>query len=77
MPNLKQESTAIHLVQSSSYNTQCSICLVKYLTKCLNVNTNKALSELWHCPYCVQIIFSYNHFYDDDLYSAVIEDIHA
>ena len=47
---------------------------MKCHTKCINVNKNEALSELWYCPYCVQSIFSYNHFGDyDDFYSAVIE----
>ena len=47
---------------------------MKCHTKCINVNKNEALSELWYCPYCVQTIFPYNHFDDDDdFYSAVIE----
>ena len=32
------------------------------------------MCELWYCPYCVQAIFPFNHFDDDDdFYSAVIE----
>ena len=49
---------------------------MKCHTKCINVNKNEALSELWYCPYCVQTIFPYNHFDDDDaddIYSAVLE----
>ena len=48
---------------------------MKYHTKCINLNKYEALTEFWYCPYCVQIIFPYNHFDDDDddIYSAVIE----
>ena len=61
-------------VQSFSHNKQCSNCLVKYHTKCINLNKDEALTEFWYCPYCVQTIFPYNHFDDDDdFYSAVIE----
>ena len=61
-------------VQSFSYNIQCSKCLLKCHNKCINVNKNEALSELWYCPYCVPTIFPYNHFDDDDDFdSAVIE----
>ena len=61
-------------VQSFSYNIECSNCLVKYHTKCINENSSEVFCELWYCPYCVQAIFPYNHFDDDDdFYSAVIE----
>ena len=61
-------------VQSFSHNKQCSKCLVKYHTKCINLNKDEALTEFWYCRYCVQTIFPYNHFDDDDdFYSAVIE----
>ena len=53
---------------------QCKNCLINYHKKCINVDKTEVLSELWYCPYCVQVIFPYNHFDDDDdFYSAVIE----
>ena len=61
-------------VQSFSYNIECSNCLIKYHTKCINENRSEVFCELWYCPYCVQAIFPYNHFDDDDdFYPAVIE----
>ena len=61
-------------VQSFSHNKQCSNCLAKYHTKCINWNKDRALTEFWYCPYCVQTNFPYKHFDDDiDFFSAVIE----
>ena len=61
-------------VQSFSHTMQCKNCLINYHTKCINVDKPEVLSELWYCPYCVQVIFPYNHFDDDDdFYSTVIE----
>ena len=61
-------------VQSFSHTMQCKNCLINYHKKCINVDKTEVLSELWYCPYCVQVIFPYNHFDDDDdFYSAVIE----
>ena len=45
---------------------QCKNCLINYHTKCINVDKTEVLCELWYCPYCVQVIFPYNHFDDDD-----------
>ena len=53
-------------LQSSSHTIQCRNCLVKYHSKCVNVNKSGVLCELWCCPYCAQAIFPYNHFDDDD-----------
>ena len=40
----------------------------------MNLNKDEALTEFWYCPYCVQTIFPYNHFDDDDdFYSTVID----
>ena len=60
-------------VQSFSHTIQCRNCLVKYHSKCVNVNKTEVLCELWYCRYCSQAIFPYNHFDDDDFHSAVIE----
>ena len=61
-------------VQSFSHTIQCRNCLVKYHSKCVNVNKTEVLYELWYCRYCSQAIFPYNHFDDDDgFHSAVIE----
>ena len=56
----------IKKVQSFSYTIQCKNCSVKHHTKCININETEVLCELWYCPYCVQAIFPFNHFDDDD-----------
>ena len=61
-------------VQSFSHTIQCRNCLVKYHSKCVNVNKTEVLYELWYCRYRSQAIFPHNHFDDDDdFHSAVIE----
>ena len=61
-------------VQSFNHTIQCKNCLEKHHTKCININETEVMCELWYCPYCVQAIFPFNHFDDDDyFYSAVIE----
>ena len=45
------------MVQSSGHTIQCKNRLIKYQTKCINVNKTEVLRGLWYCPYCVQAIF--------------------
>ena len=44
----------------------CQNCQVKHHLTCINIKKDEIISDMWYCPGCVQGIFAYNHFDDDD-----------
>ena len=45
------------MVQSFSHTIKCKNRLIKYQTKCINVNKTEVPRGLWYCPYCFLAIF--------------------
>ena len=63
-------------MQSFSYFIQCQNCQVKHHLTCINIKKDEIISDIWYCPGCVQGIFAYNHFDDDDdFYCAIIQGV--
>ena len=63
-------------VQSFSYSIDCKTCFVKYHIKCVNINRDDVIDNFWYCPHCVQEIFPFNHFdNDEDFYSTIMEGV--
>ena len=60
-------------VQSFRYSIDCKTCFVKHHIKCVNINRDDVIDNFWVCPYCVQVIFPFNHINNDkDFYSTII-----
>ena len=62
-------------VQSFCIHIKCTVCLVMFHAKCVNMTKNEIqYYELWYCPLCIQDTLPFNHFdEDDDFKSALLE----
>ena len=63
--------------KSFSMQIKCTICHDKYHMKCLSLNRSDTCeTDMWYCPPCLQSIFVYNHYDEDqDFFAAVLEGI--
>ena len=70
-------NTCFKKIQSFSIQIKCTICHDKYHMKCLSLNRSDICeTEMWYCPPCLQSIFVYNHYDEDqDFFAAVLEGI--
>ena len=62
-------------VQSFSHYLQCVNCQWKCHVKCMDMKVHDiTYPDQWYCPPCVQSVFVYNHYDDNDCFhNAVIE----